>query len=98
MSPTSSNVHTSGAVLRPPRLLTKAEAASYLGISENTFGSICDVRPVALADGRARLLRYDVNDLDAWIDSRKGLTTPSKESGNYWVERMVNGKREKKPH
>jgi hypothetical protein len=53
------------------RLLTKKEAASYCGTSVATFGRMCPVRPIALQFGNPRLLRYDLKDLDAWIDSLK---------------------------
>ena len=81
------------------RLLNKAQAAAYFGISPNTFDEICaDVRPIALADGRHRLLRYDVNDLDAWIARRKGLPEHSQESGDYWLEQIGNGRKTEKGH
>lgn len=56
----------------PTRLLTRQEAANYCGISTTIFDQIAPVRPVALADGRARLIRYDIRDLNDWIDRRKG--------------------------
>jgi hypothetical protein len=77
----------------------KGDAAAYLGISANTFDQVChDLRPVALAEGRTRLLRYDVVDLDAWIDRRKGFPAPSHDDGEYWLERLGNVKRSGKPH
>ena len=57
---------------RAPRLLTKQDAAAYVGVSPAIFDQVCDVRPVELAEGRSRLIRFDVVDLDAWIDRRKG--------------------------
>lgn len=53
-----------------PRLLTKTQAATYCGLSIPTFGSVCPVRPIALGVG-VRMERYDVRDIDAWIDSLK---------------------------
>jgi hypothetical protein len=52
----------------PTRLLTKAEAASYCGLSLGVFSTLCPVRPIALGNDK-RLERYDVIELDKWIDS-----------------------------
>lgn len=54
----------------PPRLLTKSQAAYYCGMSLSTFGGVCPVRPIALGDG-PRMHRYDVHDIDKWIDGFK---------------------------
>jgi hypothetical protein len=53
------------------RLLTKADAAEYCRVSVPTFDRVCPVRPVELEPGNPRLLRYDVRDLDIWIDDMK---------------------------
>jgi hypothetical protein len=53
------------------RLFTKGQAADYCRVSVETFTRVCPVRPVALQPGNPRLLRYDKNDLDAWIDRLK---------------------------
>jgi hypothetical protein len=76
MSPTETQRVASIALLPsvPRRLLTKAEAAAYLGICQNTFSAFCNVRSVSLADGRDRLVRYDVVDLDRWINQRKSAS------------------------
>jgi len=42
----------SHSVKVPSRLLTKAEAASYCGVSVATFSALCPVRPVALGKGK----------------------------------------------
>lgn len=55
----------------PLRLLTKTQAARYCGLSVPTFGSVCPVRAIALGVG-VRMERYDVIELDSWID---GLRT-----------------------
>lgn len=52
------------------RLLTKTQAASYCGLSPATFGGVCPVKPIALGDG-VRMHRYDVRDIDNWIDGFK---------------------------
>lgn len=53
------------------RLLTKSQAAAYCGLSPATFGTTCSVRPISLGDG-VRMQRYDVRDIDTWIDGFKG--------------------------
>jgi hypothetical protein len=50
------------------RLLTKAQAAAYCGISVGRFSMLCPVRPLALGADK-RLERYDVVALNQWIDS-----------------------------
>ena len=53
------------------RLLTCKQAADYCGISASTFMRICDVRPVILSDYGSRLKRFDILDVNAWIEQRK---------------------------
>lgn len=53
-----------------PRLLTKSQAAQYCGLSVSTFGVTCPVLPISLGVG-VRMQRYDVRDIDKWIDSFK---------------------------
>lgn len=53
-----------------PRLLTKSQAAQYCGMAVGTFGDTCPVRPIALGHG-VRMHRYDVCDLNKWIESLK---------------------------
>jgi hypothetical protein len=53
------------------RLLTKAEAAKYCMLSVSAFIRLCPVRPLSLGSDDPRLLRYDVRDLDQWIDDMK---------------------------
>jgi glutamate/tyrosine decarboxylase-like PLP-dependent enzyme len=52
----------------PKRLLTKSEAAHHCGRSVRRFDVECRVAPVKFPNGD---LRYDVRDLDQWIDSMK---------------------------
>lgn len=54
--------------IKPFRLLSKADAASYCSRSLKKFEGQCPVRPIEMADGD-RL--WDVRDLDLWIDSLK---------------------------
>lgn len=50
-----------------PRLLTRQQAAAFIGVSEPTFLVVCPIRPIALGPGK-RLERYDIRALDLWID------------------------------
>lgn len=52
----------------PKRMLDKKEAAAHCGRPLKRFEVECPVHPVRFPNGD---LRYDVNDLDAWIDSLK---------------------------
>jgi hypothetical protein len=55
-------------VSAPPRLMTKAEAAEYSARSVKRFEVECTVTPIKFPNGD---LRWDVHDVDAWIDSMK---------------------------
>ena len=50
------------------RMLTKREAAEHCGRPLKSFERECPVAPVQFANGD---LRWDVRDLDAWLDSLK---------------------------
>ena len=65
----------------PPykRLLTIAEAAAYCGICVATFKAHLRISPVHI--GKAQ--RYDVRDIDKWINS-KSNTGPK--SDDDWLE------------
>jgi hypothetical protein len=52
----------------PKRMLTKPEAAHHCGRSHSRFAIECPVAPVKFDNGD---LRYDVQDLDRWLDSLK---------------------------
>jgi hypothetical protein len=52
----------------PKRMLDKKEAAAYCGRSLKRFEAECPVKPVCFANGD---LRYDMRELDAWLDSMK---------------------------
>ena len=62
------------------RLLTKAQAARYCSLSIATFTRICPMRPINLGYSDPRLIRYDVHDLDRWIDELKSKIKASDES------------------
>jgi hypothetical protein len=52
----------------PRRLLTRTEAAYHCGRDTRQFGRECPVQPIRFSNGN---LRWDVRDLDRWIDSLK---------------------------
>lgn len=53
----------------PKRMLTKSEGAHHCGRSVKRFAVECPVQPTRFANGD---LRWDVRDLDRWIDNLKG--------------------------
>jgi excisionase family DNA binding protein len=61
------------------RLISKADAATYLGVSVRTLedwmlhGSI---RFVKTSSGRAGRVLFDLVDLDAWIEAHKVVSEP----------------------
>ncbi|HUI21450.1 MAG TPA: hypothetical protein VLZ74_10470 [Methylocella sp.] len=66
------------------RLLTRAQAAAYCGVSVATFSTLCPVRPIALGADK-RLERYDIVALNEWVDSL-GDCFPKR--GRDWLEMM----------
>ncbi|MCI5078240.1 hypothetical protein [Oricola sp.] len=54
--------------LSPRRMMKIGEAAHYCGMAEKRFKALCGVSPVAMPDGSHR---WDLQDLDRWIDSLK---------------------------
>ena len=52
----------------PIRMLTMAEAARHCGRSLTRFKVECPVDPIKFSNGD---LRWDVQDLDVWINSLK---------------------------
>ena len=52
----------------PKRMLTKPEGAHHCGRSLSRFVIECPVTPIKFGNGD---LRYDVQDLDRWLDSLK---------------------------
>ena len=53
-----------------PRLLTVSEAANYLGFTERHLRRLVSERRITYVKD-VKLLRFDVRDLDAWIDSHR---------------------------
>lgn len=56
------------------RMLSKKEAAEHCGRSVRRFEIECPVIPVRFPNGD---LRYDVRDLDAWLDMIKNESEDS---------------------
>jgi hypothetical protein len=52
----------------PKRMLSQSEAAHHCGRSVSRFKIECPVRPLRYPNGD---LRWDVQDLDGWINSLK---------------------------
>ncbi len=69
------------ASLRPPRCLSRVQAAEYLGIGVTLLKRIGPV-PIHLG----RRLVYDLVDLDAWLDEHKGRGRAMKEVS--WPENV----------
>jgi hypothetical protein len=55
----------------PKRMLTKSESAHHCGRSMPRFQIECAVRPHRFPNGD---LRWDVRELDTWLDSLKAGT------------------------
>ena len=53
----------------PRRILTEREAALYCGHSLPKFKGRCPVTPVLFPSGEKK---YDMRDLDKWLDELKG--------------------------
>jgi hypothetical protein len=51
-----------------PRMLTWKEAAAYCGLPISRFRILCSARPVHFT---ATIERWDIRDLDAWLDGLK---------------------------
>ena len=66
------------------RLLTGDEAASYCGVSVNTFRARVRVAPVKIGHS----VRYDRLDLDRWI-TRQNRSEPL--TGDDWLEKLDEG-------
>lgn len=52
----------------PKRMLSKSEAAEHCGRSTKRFEIECPVTAIQFPNGDRR---YDVHDLDVWLDSLK---------------------------
>lgn len=54
--------------VRVKRLVLKKEAAIYLGVSTTTFDKICPILPKTFGT----VVRYDLNEIDRWLDGAGG--------------------------
>ena len=57
-----------------PRLLKTKQAAGYLNISERALWTMTNCREITsvrFGAGHRQSVRYDVADLDAWVDAHK---------------------------
>jgi hypothetical protein len=59
---------TLNIVVIPKRILTKVEAASHCGRPVKRFEVECPVQPIRFPNDD---VRYDIHDLDKWLDSLK---------------------------
>jgi hypothetical protein len=50
------------------RMLSQSEAASYTGLSIQSFRTACEVTPIAI---NPKKMLWDKHDLDRWIDDLK---------------------------
>lgn len=55
--------------VNPRRMLKASEAAEYCALSSRQFKAECPVAPVALGEAGER---FDMRDLDRWLDTLKG--------------------------
>ena len=60
--------------LRSRRMMTKSEAAHHCGRSIKQFDRECAIAPVVFPNGD---LRWDVRDLDGWLDGLKAGEGPN---------------------
>jgi hypothetical protein len=61
------NMTTLNIRVSPRRILSKSEAADYVGLPIKRFSVECRVSPIRIANCE----RYDIQDLDRWIDVLK---------------------------
>jgi predicted DNA-binding transcriptional regulator AlpA len=71
------------------RLLAVDEAAEYCGMRRQSFMVNCPVKPKRIRPG-LRGLRYDVHDLDAWIDTLvvDGEAKAEGQTADQWLARL----------
>jgi predicted HTH domain antitoxin len=51
-----------------PRMVSLRQAADYVGLPLKRFPRLCSVRPIEMPESEKR---YDVRDLDKWLDQLK---------------------------
>jgi excisionase family DNA binding protein len=71
------------SLLNPPRFLTSDQAAEYIGVRPQTLDAWrCLKRHLIPFTRVGRLIRYRVEDLDAWLASRTEGRDESMELAN----------------
>ena len=68
---------------QPIRLLKTSEAARYCGMALATFKRECPYAPIRFAQN---LIRYDIQDLDKWINGIK--LESDQNSKDYWLSKL----------
>ncbi len=69
-----------------PRLVTRTEAARYCGLpSPQAFDRTCPVQAINIGSGEQPIWRYDLNEVDEWINACKSGEVPS--ANVDWLER-----------
>jgi len=77
-----------------PRLFTKAQAATYCGMGVESFAANCQFKPIRVMSG-ARGLRWDIQDLDKWIDRLKENSSTDSENVD-WLVRLDGQNQDKR--
>jgi hypothetical protein len=78
-----------------PRLLTKVQAASYCGMGIESFALNCSVKAIRVRSG-ARGLRWDIQDLDKWIDRLKENSSTDSEENVDWLAKIDGQNQDKR--
>ena len=68
--------------ITPKRMLDERESANHCGRKLRQFKTECPARPIIFPNGDSR---YDVQDLDAWLD---GLKADNSDDADAIVERL----------
>lgn len=72
-----------------PRLLPKKAAAEYLGIGERTFEAEVQGQIPVIRFGRsAKGYRYDIRDLDNWVDAQPKMIPASVHAGGSLCRKL----------
>jgi hypothetical protein len=74
------NTATLNTKSSPRRILTAREAADYCGLPHHKFSIICRVAPIQFHGVQ---IRYDMRDLDEWLDGLKS-GNPTGEDDIIW--------------
>jgi hypothetical protein len=69
-------------ITNPKRMLDEKEAANHCGLPLAVFKRVCPVKPVKFPAGPER---YDVRDLDGWLDGLKA----SSDDADVILEKLV---------